>query len=108
MCSLKIHDNVPLSRVSIECEHVVFTLAKLDQSTKYMLKFEKKMLAKRENSKFRLEQQSTRTTSTLFWCSASYKLTHFLVFVVAKICFLDGKKNICSEPRWRLLKVKYV
>ena len=93
MCSLKIHDNVPLSRVSIECEHVVFTLAKLDQSTKYMLKFEKKMLAKRENSKFRLEQQSTRTTSTLFWCSTSYKLTHFLVFVVAKIWFFRREEK---------------
>ena len=93
MCSLKIHGNVPLSRVSIECEHVVFTLAKLDQSTKYMLKFEKKMLAKRENSKFRLEQQSTRTTSTLFWCSTSYKLTHFLVFVVAKIWFFRREEK---------------
>ena len=93
MCSLKIHDNVPLSRVSIECEHVVFTLAKLDQSTKYMLKFEKEMLAKLENSKFRLEQQITRTTSTLFWCLTSYKLTHFLVFVVAKIWFFRREEK---------------
>ena len=93
MCSLKIHDNVPLSRVSIECEHVVFTLAKLDQSTKYMLKFEKDMLAKLENSKFRLEQQITRTTSTLFWCLTSYKLTHFLVFVVAKIWFFRREEK---------------
>ena len=47
----------------------VFTLAKLSQSTKYMFKVAKEMLAKGRSSKF----------------NATYKVTPFLVFVVAKI-----------------------
>ena len=50
---------------------IVFMLAKLNQSAKYMLKFAKEMPAKGKSSKFKLKQQSTRTTSTLFWCSTS-------------------------------------
>ena len=64
---------------------IVFTLAKLNQSTKYMLKFAKEMLAKGKSSKFKLKQQSTGATSMLFWCVTSFKVTPFLVFVVAKI-----------------------
>ena len=48
---------------------IVFTSAKLNQSTKYMLKLAKEMLAKGKSLKFH------------FTC----KVTPFLVFVVAKI-----------------------
>ena len=57
-----------------------FTLAKLNQSTKYILKVAKEMLAKDESSKFTLKQQSTRTTSTLLWCSTSNKVIPFSTF----------------------------
>ena len=50
---------------------IVSTLAKLNQSAKYMLKVAKEMLAKGKSSKF----------------SFTYKVTPFLVFVVAKIFF---------------------
>ena len=72
----------------------VFTLAKFNQSIKYMLKVAKEMLAKSKSSKFRLEQQSTRTTSTLLWCSTSYKVKFSLVFVIAKIFFFLPGGNI--------------
>ena len=72
----------------------VFTLAKFNQSIKYMLKVAKEMLAKSKSSKFRLGQQSTRTTSTLLWCSTSYKVKSFLVFVIAKIIFFLPGGNI--------------
>ena len=52
---------------------IVITLAKSNQSTKYMLKVANKMLANGKSSKFKLKQQNTRTTLTLFWCS-SYEL----------------------------------
>ena len=48
---------------------IVFTLVKLNQLTKYMLKVAKEILAKDISSKFNL----------------TYKVTPFLVFVVAKI-----------------------
>ena len=48
---------------------MVFTLAKLNQSTKYMLKVAKEMLAKGKSSKLNF----------------TYKVAPFLVFVVAKI-----------------------
>ena len=48
---------------------MVFTLAKLNQSTKYMLKVPKEMLAKGKSSKLNF----------------TYKGKPFLIFVVAKI-----------------------
>ena len=48
---------------------MVFTLAKLNQSTKYMLKVAKEMLAKGKSSKLNF----------------TYKVALVLVFVVAKI-----------------------
>ena len=69
MCSLKIQGNALLSRVSNECEHLIFTLAKLTQSTKYMFKVVKEMLAISKGSKFNF----------------TYNVTPFLVFLVAKI-----------------------
>ena len=48
---------------------IVFTLVKLNQSKKYMLKVAKEMLTKSKSSKFNF----------------TYKVTPFLVFVVAKI-----------------------
>ena len=48
---------------------IVFTLAKLNQSTKYILKVAKEMLAKGKSSKFNF----------------TYEVTPFLVFAVAKI-----------------------
>ena len=48
---------------------IVFTLATLNQSIKYMLQVAKEMLAKVKSSKFNF----------------TYKVTPFLVFVVAKI-----------------------
>ena len=53
----------------VNASTIVFTLAKLNQSTKYMLKVAKEMLAKVKGSKFNF----------------TYKATLFLVFVVAKI-----------------------
>ena len=47
---------------------IVFTVAKLNQSTKYMLKVAKEMLAKGKSPKF----------------DFTFKVTPFLVFVVAK------------------------
>ena len=54
---------------------IVFTLATSNQSTKYILKVAKEILAKVQSSKFKLEQQTIRTTSTLFWCLTSDKVT---------------------------------
>ena len=45
---------------------IVFTLVKINQPTKYMLKVAKEMLAKGKSSKFKLKQKSTRTTSAFF------------------------------------------
>ena len=64
---------------------IYLTLAKFSQSAKNMLKATKEMLAKSKSSIFKLKQQSTRITSTSFWCSTSYKVAPLLVFVVAKI-----------------------
>ena len=55
--------------VLMNASTIVFTLAKLNQSTKYMLKVAKEMLAKGKSSKFNF----------------TYKVTPFLVFVVPKI-----------------------
>ena len=90
----KIRDNILLSWVSDECEHDSLYVAKFNQSIKYMLKVAKEMLAKSKSSKLRLEQQSTRTTSTLLWCSTSYKVKSFLVFVIPKIIFFLPGGNI--------------
>ena len=80
----------------VNASTTVFTLAKFNQSIKSMLKVAKEMLAKSKSSKFRLEQQSTRTTSTLLWCSTSYKVKSFLVFVIAKInSFFARRKHTC-------------
>ena len=54
---------------------IVFTLATSNQSTKYILKVAKEILAKVQSSKFKLEQQTIRTTSTLFWFLTSDKVT---------------------------------
>ena len=59
MCLLKIHNNVLLSRVSNNANTLVFGLAKLNESTKHMLKVGKEMLVKGKSSKFKLKQQST-------------------------------------------------
>ena len=64
---------------------IVFTLAKLNHSIKYMLQVAKETMAKGKSSKFKLKQQSIIRTSTLFWYLTLYKVTTFLVFVVAKI-----------------------
>ena len=56
---------------------IVVTLAKLNQSTKYMLKAAKEMLAKGKSSKFNF----------------IYKVTPFLVFVVAKIRFFSWEET---------------
>ena len=45
---------------------IIFTLVKINQPTKYMLKVAKEMLAKGKRSKFKLKQKSTRTTSAFF------------------------------------------
>ena len=72
---------------------IYFTLAKFSQSAKNMLKATKEMLAKSKSLIFKLKQQSTRTTSTLFWCSTSYKVAPLLVFVVAKILFFSREET---------------
>ena len=91
MCSLKIH-NVLLSRVSNDVSITVFTLAKLNQSTKYMLKVAKEMLANGESSKFNF----------------TYKVTPFLVFVVAKIRFISREETyVLNAAGVYLLKVNY-
>ena len=64
---------------------IVFTLATLNYSIKYMLEVAKETMGKGKSSKFKLKQQSIRTTSTLLWYLTLYKVTTFLVFVVAKI-----------------------
>ena len=56
---------------------IVFTLAKLNQSTKYMLKVAKEKLAKGKSSKFNF----------------TYKVRPFLVFVVAKIRFFSREET---------------
>ena len=60
---------------------IVFTLAKLNQSTKYMLKVAKEILAKGKSSKFNF----------------TYKVKPSLVFD-----FLAGRKHTCSERNPRL------
>ena len=55
---------------------MVFTLAKLIHSTKYMLKVAKEMPAKGNSSKFNF----------------TYKVTPFLVFVIAKIRFFSREE----------------
>ena len=66
---------------------IVITLANFSQSTKNMFKVAKEMLAKGKSSQFKRKHQSTRTMSTLFCCSTSYKVKPFLDFVVTKIFF---------------------
>ena len=56
---------------------IVFTIAKLNQSTKYMLKVAKEMLAKSKSSKFNF----------------TYEVTPFLVFVVSKIRFFSREET---------------
>ena len=85
MCSLKIHDNVLLSRVAIECEDDGLYVGKVKPFNKIHAQGGKRNASKRLKFKTKLEQQSTRTTSRLFWCLTSYKVTPFLVFHVAKI-----------------------
>ena len=63
--------------VLMNASTIVFTLAKLNQSTKYMLKVAKEMLAKGKSSKFNF----------------TYKVTPFLVFVVAKIRFISREET---------------
>ena len=53
---------------------IFFTLVRLNQSKKYMLKVETEM---QSNLK---KKQSTRTMSTLFWCLTSYIVRPFLDF----------------------------
>ena len=83
MCSLEILDNVLLSLVSDECEYDRLYVSKVKSVNKIHSQSCKRNASK--GSKFKLKQKSTRTMSTLFWCLTSYKVTPFLVFVVAKI-----------------------
>ena len=94
MCLLKIHDNVLLYRVSNEFEHDSFTLVKFNQSTKYMLKVSKEMLAKGKSSKIKLNNKAPERRQRYFVnqpCSALYKVKPFLVFV-AKIRFFSWEE----------------
>ena len=67
-----------------------------------MLNVATEIVAKGNSSRFKLKQQITRTTSTLFWCLTSHKVTPFLVFLLLTCSFLAKKKHICSEPSRRL------
>ena len=101
MYSLKIHDNFYSLEFLMNANTTVFTLAKLNYSTKYMLKGATEMLVKGKSSRFRLKQQSTRTTSTLLSCSTSNKVAPFLVFVVASMLFFS-REDTCSVTSRRL------
>ena len=70
---------------------IVFTLAKLNQSTKYMLKVAKEMLAKGKSSKFNF----------------TYKVTPFLVFVVISFFQPVGNIHVPNAAGVYLLKVNY-
>ena len=67
---------------------IVFTLAKLNQSTKYMLKVAKEMLAKSKSSEFNF----------------TYKVTPFLAFVVA--IKLDISNIINPSVQKNLFEIK--
>ena len=86
--SLKIHDNVLLSRVSNEWEHDSLFSSKVKPVNKIHAQGCQKILARQ---KLNFKQQSTRTTSTT--SILSYKVTHFLVFVVAKIRFFSREET---------------
>ena len=76
-----------------------------------MLHVAKETMGKGKSSKFKLKQQSIRTTSTLLWYLTLYKVTTFLVFVVAKIWFFSREETqvlnaagICSK--WTMNKIE--
>ena len=74
MCSLKIHDNVLLSRVFNECDHHSLYVGKVTPVNKIHTLSCKKKCQQGKSSKFKLKQQSPRTTSTLLWCLTSYHI----------------------------------
>ena len=73
---------------------IVFTLVKFNQSTKYMLKVSKEMLAKGKSSKIKLNNKAPERRQRYFVnqpCSALYKVKPFLVFV-GKIRFFSWEE----------------
>ena len=73
---------------------IVFTLVKFNQSTKYMLKVSKEMVARGKSSKIKLNNKAPERRQRYLVnqpCSTSYKAKPFLVFVV-KIRFFSWEE----------------